>query len=102
MSDFPTKTPDEVKVYTFNFEPETADDAVLDTPVVDQTTITGTNPMTLADVSVVGRKVLVLGADGDEAGKYKLRAKVNDDSGQTHVIWANASIKEAAGKAATA
>jgi hypothetical protein len=99
--DFPAKTVDEVKVYTFDFAPEVAPTAVLSTPAVTQSTLAGVNPMTLVAPSIAGLKVLVLGSAGDEAGKYKLRASVNDDLGQTHVIWANAAVKESAGQAAT-
>ncbi len=103
FKDFPAKTVDEVKVYTFDFSGEIASGATISAPVVEKFTHSGNDPdadgLTLQTPYVDGPYCLVMGADGIQGCTYKLRAKVEDDNGQVHVIWALASVKESAGRA---
>lgn len=103
--DFPGKTVDEIKVYTFDFAPEIATGTVLTLPVVTKSTVRGADTptadgFTLASPSIVGTKLLILGSAGVEGARYKMRAQVTGANGEKHVIWAFAEIKEAAGKSA--
>ena len=100
---FPGKTVDEVKMYTFDFRDELPSGASIIYGTVEKSVHSGNDPAAAGFALQIATwdtpYVMAMGYDGIEGATYKLRARAEDDRGQTHVIWAYAAIKESAAKA---
>lgn len=89
---FPKKTPDEIKLITFDFSTEAAEGSVLSNPtVICEAVVAGTGgavgDLDITDIEVViGQKVTCLVGDGVDGCQYRLRCCVDADNGEHHEI----------------
>jgi hypothetical protein len=97
---FPKKTPTEIKLATFDFEPEVPAGAVLSNPDVSVTSATGDgSDVTDVDVgvpAVVGLTVTVLLGGGLDACKYRIKCAVDVDDGEHAEIDKDLPVSEKA------
>jgi hypothetical protein len=96
---FPAKTPDEIKMVTFDFSTEAASTSTLSNPTVTATLKSGTGTaadITIAAPQVVSKTVLVLISDGLDGAKYRLSCECDASNGEHHRIDKDLPVKETA------
>ncbi|HQR20038.1 MAG TPA: hypothetical protein PKV98_04175 [Burkholderiaceae bacterium] len=97
---FPAKTPDEVKLVTFDFSSEAATGATLSNPTVEVTSVISgsgvVGDITAASVTVASQTVTALIGGGVSGTKYRLTCVVDASNGETHRIDKDLPVKESA------
>jgi hypothetical protein len=88
---FPKKSPNEIKLCSFDFSTEAVSGTTLSAPVVSKEWVSGTadddaDSITLGTPQVVGYAVKILVGGGLDAARYRLTAKVDADNGERHEI----------------
>lgn len=96
MKAFPSKTPAEAKICTFDFTYEAASGSTLSSPVVTKSLIeggdTGAGTLTVGTPGISGMTLKVLVSGGTDGNSYKLLAQVTADNGEIHQLAASMKV----------
>ena len=98
---FPKKTPDEVKLLTFDFTKEAAEGSILSTPILTvESVVSGTGgaigDVTLSTGVLSGKVVSCLATGGKNGVVYRLRCDVDADNGEHHEIEKDLPVSDVA------
>jgi hypothetical protein len=97
---FPAKTPDEIKLLTFDFTGEAASGNTLSNAAFTKSLVSGTgsaSDLTIGTPQIVGLTVMALVSAGVDGAKYRLTCEVDaSPNGEHHRIDKDLPVKETA------